>query len=133
MARITQEWRREVAQLKADYDGKDHEDGRWPKDFWEFLLRNERVYDMAYALTVKATQKRDHFSISTIWHVIRWYTEIEEAPDDEPFKLNNDWCPYIGRLIMWEHEEIANDFFSRRILRRPTRTLQERERKDDNL
>ena len=131
---ITILWRAYVGELKKLYDGIDHEDETWPKDFWNFLRRNELIYERALELTYAAVKRRDHFSIHTIWHVIRWNTLMEEKPDEEPFKINNDWGPYIGRIIMWENEDkVPQDFFFRRILRRSTRTLDERQQKDKDL
>ena len=87
--------------------------GKWTKEnFIEHHKNNPHIYDAFSKLATKATRIREHYSAKTIFHVLRWNTQIEER--DGEFKLDDGWIAHYSRKFMDEYPE-HDGFFETRV------------------
>lgn len=57
-----------------------------------------------------------HLGISMLWETLRYRTMLGSSPDDEPFRLNNNYRSRYARLLMESDDRLA-DVFETRSLR----------------
>ena len=79
------------------------------KKFEQFHSDNPHVYkrfeEMAWKLKAAGINR---YSIRTLAEVIRWESTMKTTSDD--FKLNNNYVPYYGRLIMATNPNLQGMF-----------------------
>ena len=82
------------------------------KRFMEWLPDNMLVVlaaqDMAFNVMARG---RDHYSIRTIWEVLRWYSDTSDT--EVEYKLGDAAMPFVGRLIMAANPELEGMFMTR--------------------
>lgn len=54
---------------------------------------------------------RKHWGIQAPYEILRYSPVIVRG--DEPYKLNNTFCPFYSRLIMQDYPELDGFFFTR--------------------
>lgn len=88
------------------------------QDFLDFHEVNPWVYDELVRLARRAKSRgRNHFGIKMIYEVVRWERYIQTSdPNDDSWKLNNNYSSRYARLIM-EKESDLKDLFELRELR----------------
>lgn len=84
-----------------------------PEKFHEWLVDNHHVY---YAFVKEAFKVKGagfkHYSARTIIHVLRHHSAISETGGE--WKINNNYSPYLARLVMREYPEFEGFFDLRR-------------------
>ncbi len=85
------------------------------KKFSEFHTDNPQVYELFKKFTNQAIGTgRKNYSARTIFHRIRWHTDIETRSDDG-FKINDHHSPYYSRMFIQDHPQ-HKGFFRDRML-----------------
>jgi len=87
----------------------------WKKRFETFHAENPHIYELFKRFTFEAIMAgREHFSVISIFERIRWYTDVETKGD--PFKINQNFAAYYGRMFMKDFP-VYDGFFRTRKLR----------------
>ena len=82
-------------------------------EFERFHANNPHVYELFKRFTAEAILAgMKHYSAAAVFHRIRWHTEVETRGDDV-FKINQNHCPYYGRLFMKDHPTFEGFFRTR--------------------
>lgn len=79
--------------------------------FEQFNELNPALYDTLAALArrfIAATGRRK-LSIQRLVEIARWDLMIATQGQDE-FQINNDFCAFYARLIMWSEEDLDDVF-----------------------
>lgn len=88
--------------------------GEFRQNFHEWLVDNWHIWR---AFEREARRIRDrgfaHYSALTILFYLRHHTALQEKPPAE-FKINNNFAPDMGRLLMLTYPEFR-DFFETRV------------------
>ena len=76
----------------------------------------ESIVDQAYLVHARGHK---HYAIATLWEVARHHAMLAEKNSE--FKLNNNWCADVARLIMATHPMLSGMFtlrsrFSHRLM-----------------
>jgi hypothetical protein len=89
--------------------------GKWSKENFKIHCReNPQIYEMFKHYALRAAKVRNHYSAKTIFHIIRWQTQIKENNSD--FKIDDGWISHYARRFMDDHPEYEG-FFETRIRR----------------
>lgn len=76
----------------------------WQKRFDRFDAANPHVYRMFEKFTFQVIDRgRKRFSSSQVLGRMRWYAMFET--DEPEFKINQNYCTYLGRKFMRLHPE----------------------------
>lgn len=76
--------------------------------------KNPHVYELFKRFTFEAIRSgREVYSARTIFHRMRWHTDIETQGDR--FKINDNHSPYYSRMFMRDFPAHSN-FFRLRVL-----------------
>jgi hypothetical protein len=87
----------------------------WQERFNTFHAANPHIYELFKRFTFEAIMAgREHFSVISIFERIRWYTDVETQGD--PFKINQNFAAYYGRMFMKDFP-VYEGFFRTRKLR----------------
>lgn len=84
--------------------------------FREWLKENMKIYRyfIRFAKDLKSAHKRDYYSARMIFERIRWETLIEEEiGGGVVFKINNNYAPFMSRLVMIAEHELEGMFQKR--------------------
>ena len=107
-------------ELFTDHRGRefpvnDNHNTKWQKRFEAFHEGNPHVYELFKKYTLEAIAAgRETYSTISIFERIRWYTDIETQGD--PFKINQNFAAYYGRMFMRDFPQ-HDGFFRTRKLR----------------
>jgi len=83
-------------------------------DFLEWLDANFAIWlEFERQADLMRARGRAHYSARTIVEWVRHSTALSQTPAD--FKVNNNFCPDLGRLWML-HDKSREGFFERRIM-----------------
>lgn len=93
----------------------DNANNMWQRRFEAFHEDNPHVYKLFKKYTLEAIAAgRETYSTISIFERIRWYTDIETQGD--PFKINQNFATYYGRMFMRDFPQ-HDGFFRTRKLR----------------
>ena len=84
--------------------------------FRNWLVDNMRIYQyfVNFSISLKIAQKREYYSARTIWERIRWQTHVvEKARGGAVLKVNNNYAPFMARLVMRAEPELEGMFQKR--------------------
>ncbi len=80
----------------------------------DFHEDNPRVWELFKKFTFDRVRKGFHnYSARSIFHRIRWETDIPEYEQGEEFKLNDHHSPFYARRFMRMYPEHAGFFRTR--------------------
>ena len=92
------------------------DDGPLREEFEKFHAANPHVYQAICKLAETAIERgRTHYSIATIYEVVRWHGHFGTNSDGD-FKLNNNHRAFYARLWLADHPE-RPEFFGTRVQR----------------
>ena len=78
----------------------------------EFHADNPHIYDLIEERVFEAIAAgREHYSIKTLFELIRWHTTITTRNDDG-FKLSNNHAPYYAREFHKRNPKHAGFFIT---------------------
>lgn len=89
-----------------------HDFAQWLRENWHVWLRFEREAEQVWQ------SGREHYSARTLIEFIRHETFVREKGEGS-FKVNNSFCPDIGRLYGKMHPD-RQDFFECRVMKQVT-------------
>jgi hypothetical protein len=79
--------------------------------FERFHRENPKVYRLLCSLARDAKKKGfTHYSMRTIWELLRWEADIHINQGESSFKLNDHYPPFYARLIMSREPDLAGFF-----------------------
>lgn len=84
--------------------------------FREWLKENMGIYCyfVRFAKTMKEVRDSKYYSARMIWERIRWETMLaEESKSGAVLKLNNNYAPFMARLVMKANPELEGMFQKR--------------------
>ena len=97
-----------------------HEPEPTVKERFENYFRQQQgvyVYDSLVKLARQLLARGfKRYAIAGLFEQVRWHFQLERGPDDDDFKLNNNYKPHYARLIM-EREPDLRGFFETRGLK----------------
>ena len=83
--------------------------GKWTKaNFRIHDKKNPQIYEYFKHFALKVAAKRKHYSAKSIFHRIRWETQIEE--DNSDFKIDDGWISHYARKFAKEYPQHADLF-----------------------
>ncbi len=89
---------------------------RLQEQFEEYHGLHPEVFGHLVALARKMRDRGfRHYSVKTLWEVLRWHFDIEKGDND--FKLNNNFHSRYARKIMADFPDEFAGFFELRDLR----------------
>lgn len=70
-------------------------------DDWRQTAHGRAVYDAALSMATRLNLRgRKHYSIRAIIYVIRYNYDLNPSRDNDGFKINNVFTPYLARELM---------------------------------
>lgn len=78
-----------------------------------YHAKNPHVYVLFKKFAFAAAAEKQQYSADAVLHRMRWFTDIETSGD--PFKINNNYAAYYGRLFMADFPQ-HKGFFRTRLL-----------------
>lgn len=80
------------------------------RQFKRWLHNNEHVLQAfeKYAIELKRRGNREYYSIMCIMQRLRWDSLLRQ--EGGKWKLNNNYCPVIARILMALNAELRNMF-----------------------
>jgi len=73
--------------------------GKWTaENFEKHCAEHPEIYDVFVRFALEAASKRPYFSAKSIFHRIRWYTQIEDNSSE--FKIDDGWISHYARKFM---------------------------------
>lgn len=86
--------------------------GKWTaENFEKHHAENPEIYEKFCHFALLAAAKRKHYSAKTIFHLIRWQTQIKENNGD--FKVDDGWISHYARKFMDDYPEHEGFFETR--------------------
>jgi hypothetical protein len=85
----------------------------WKKKFEEYHKNNPHIYDEFEKLALHAATRRTNFSVHNIFGKMRWDSAIR---GDDGFKINENYCPYYGRMFEEKNPQHKGFFRKKKIL-----------------
>lgn len=86
--------------------------GKWNKKaFLSHHNAHPEIYELFTKWALQAARKRPRYSARSIFHRMRWESDIEEV--DTGFKLDAGWISHYARLFMKDHPEHSTLFEKR--------------------
>lgn len=82
---------------------------KWTKDkFDEYDAKHPEIYDMFKHFALMATVKKKQYSAKSIFHRIRWETDIGDKEGD--YKIDDGWISHYARKFAKEFPKYENFF-----------------------
>lgn len=79
--------------------------------FEAFRLAHPEVEEELVRLCRRALSRgRTRFGMKALWEVMRWNFWMKYDPDEEPFKLNNNYTAHYARLLMRNYPDLKGIF-----------------------
>lgn len=89
--------------------------GKWTKENFEIHhAANPEIYRMFCYYATKAAVVRKYYSAKSVFHRVRWETQIEERKSE--YKIDDGWISHYARLFMEENPQ-HEGFFETRVRR----------------
>lgn len=89
--------------------------GKWTKEnFEKHHAENPQIYRMFCHYAKKAAAVRKYYSAKSVFHRVRWETQIVERNSD--YKIDDGWISHYARKFMEDFPEHAG-FFETRLRR----------------
>jgi hypothetical protein len=86
--------------------------GKWTQEaFEEHHRQHPEIYARFCHYAKQAAARRDHYSAKSVFHRVRWDTEIGESGD---FKIDDGWISHYARKFMADYPE-HEGFFETRV------------------
>jgi hypothetical protein len=70
------------------------------ESWWEFKAANPKVWDLFVGFAQELVEKGRRFGVKLLAERVRWEIRTTWAPDDQGFKINNNWTAYIARDLL---------------------------------
>ena len=85
--------------------------GKWtPEAFAEHHAKHPEIYKRFCHYAKQAAARRKHYSAKSVFHRVRWDTEIGERGD---FKIDDGWISHYARKFMADFPEYEGFFETR--------------------
>lgn len=85
--------------------------GKWtPEAFAEHHAKHPEIYKRFCHYAKQAAARRKHYSAKSVFHRVRWDTEIGERGD---FKIDDGWISHYARKFMADYPEHEGFFETR--------------------
>ena len=92
-----------------DHEKLDERYGVHREQFWEWLDKNEKIYQGFVRLALQMRRKgRTRWSACGVVEVLRWHTGMRST--GSVFKINNNYRAGMSRLSMKEFPELGGFF-----------------------
>ena len=107
------------AELTMDCGGQQlslFRDDPWSKfDTWVHSEEGREVAGMFIRLAVRVLNRGfKRYSAKALTERIRWHYDLKHGPQDESFKVNNNYTSYLARMAM-NREPRLEGFFETRV------------------
>lgn len=76
------------------------------RQWWEFKAKNPKVYALFVRFAQALLQRQRRFGIGQLAERVRWEIRTTWEPDEDGFKLNNNWRAYIARDLIHDMPEL---------------------------
>jgi hypothetical protein len=83
------------------------DDGMYPENWWEWLAKNEAVWETFIKYSLEARARRSRYSASAIVERMRWDHDLHEV---SKFKISNNARKGLARLAMAAYPELHGFF-----------------------
>ena len=89
--------------------------GKWTKENFErHHAENPHIYRMFCHYALKAAEVRKYYSAKSVFHRVRWETQIVERNSD--YKIDDGWISHYARKFMEDFPQ-HEGFFELRVRR----------------